>query len=129
MSKHLSEHPYLSLATKKRDNSWVWTPIWFAQLPSSERYVAFSAGKAGKVKRLRNFSTVQIRPCTATGRPLADAESGNAILINDVAACADAHAAICSKYGWQMRVLDFFSRLSGNYQRRQWIEFHLSETS
>ena len=129
MSKHLIEHPYLSLATKKRDNSWVWTPIWFAQLPASERYVAFSAGKAGKVKRLRNFSTVQIRPCTATGRPLADAESGNAILINDLAACADAHVAICSKYGWQMRVLDFFSRLSGNYQRRQWIEFHLGETS
>jgi len=127
MRKTLNEYPYTNLATLKRDGSWVWTPIWFACLPESKRYVAFSAGNAGKVKRLRNFSSVQVRPCTATGRSLADALPGNAILVSETGACDVAHQAVCSKYGWQMHLLDFFSKLSGNYQRRQWIEFHLTD--
>ncbi|MGB1424579.1 MAG: PPOX class F420-dependent oxidoreductase [Pseudomonadales bacterium] len=126
MQKTLNEYPYISLATLKRDSSWVWTPIWFARLPASARYVAFSAGNAGKVKRLRNFASVQVRPCTATGRPLGDALPGSAALVSDVDACDAAHQAICSKYGWQMHLLNFFSKLSGNYQRRQWIEFQLT---
>lgn len=129
MQNALDRYPYISLATRKRNESWVWTPIWFAQLPGSEHFVAFSAGKAGKVKRLRNFADVQVRPCTATGRPLGDPRPGNAVLINEAAACLAAHSAICSKYRWKMYVLDFFSRLSGNYHRRQWIEFQLTQSA
>jgi hypothetical protein len=33
-----------------------------------------------------------------------------------------AHAALRAKYGWQMRLLDLFSRLTGRIRRRAWIE-------
>lgn len=128
MPPNLDQYAYTNLATQKRDGGFVWTPVWFAKLPESDRYVVFSSGKAGKVKRLRNFANVRLRPCTATGRPLADALAGKAVLIDEPAACVAAHRAICLKYRWQMRVLDFFSRLSGNYHRRQWIEFQVIET-
>ena len=56
---------YISLATRKRSGDWVATPVWFA--PDNGHYYVFSAGDAGKVKRLRNFSEARIAPCTMTG--------------------------------------------------------------
>ena len=42
---------YISLATRKRSGEWVATPVWFA--PDGGSYYVFSAGNAGKIKRLR----------------------------------------------------------------------------
>ena len=56
---------YLSLATRKKSGDLVPTPVWFA--PDGDSYYLFSAGDAGKVKRLRNFSEVRIAACTVTG--------------------------------------------------------------
>lgn len=56
---------YISLATRKRSGEWVATPVWFA--PDKGSYYVFSAGDAGKVKRLRNFSDSRIAACTVTG--------------------------------------------------------------
>ena len=118
MPTSIAQHAYLSLATKKRDGQWVWTPIWFAQVASGA-LVGFSAGEAGKVKRLRNFSDIQVKPCTASGKPLGDATPGAARLTTDANECAEAYQALYAKYGWQMKALDFVSRLSGNFHKRQ----------
>jgi|MDSX01.1.fsa_nt_gb PPOX class probable F420-dependent enzyme len=118
MPTSIAQHAYLSLATKKRDGQWVWTPIWFAKVASGA-LVAFSAGGAGKVKRLRNFSDIQVKPCTASGKPLGDASPGAARLTTDANECAEAYQALHAKYGWQMKALDFVSRLSGNFHKRQ----------
>ena len=118
MPTPIAQHAYLSLATKKRDGQWVWTPIWFAPVASGA-LVAFSAGGAGKVKRLRNFSEIQVKPCTVSGKPLGCATPGTARLTADADECAEAYQALHSKYGCQMRALDFVSRLSGNFQKRQ----------
>jgi PPOX class probable F420-dependent enzyme len=118
MPTSIAQHAYLSLATKKRDGQWVWTPIWFAQVASGA-LVGFSAGEAGKVKRLRNFSDIQVKPCTASGKPLGDAAPGAARLTTDANECAEAYQALYAKYGWQMKALDFVSRLSGNFHKRQ----------
>ena len=45
---------YLSFATRKRNGDFVPTPVWFAA--DNGVYYLFSAGDAGKVKRLRTFS-------------------------------------------------------------------------
>jgi PPOX class probable F420-dependent enzyme len=118
MPTSIAQHAYLSLATKKRDGQWIWTPIWFAQVASGA-LVGFSAGEAGKVKRLRNFSDIQVKPCTASGKPLGDAAPGAARLTTDANECAEAYQALYAKYGWQMKALDFVSRLSGNFHKRQ----------
>ena len=56
---------YISFATRKRSGEWVATPVWFA--PDRGSYYVFSAGNAGKVKRLRNFSESRIAACTMSG--------------------------------------------------------------
>ena len=96
MPTSIAQHAYLSLATKKRDGQWVWTPIWFAQVASGA-LVGFSAGGAGKVKRLRNFSAIQVKPCTASGKPLGDAAPGAARLTTDANECAEAYQALCMR--------------------------------
>ncbi len=59
---------YISFATKKHSGDWVTTPVWFA--PDENNYYLFSAGNAGKVKRLRNNSAIEVAPCDQKGKLL-----------------------------------------------------------
>jgi hypothetical protein len=43
-------------------------------------------------------------------------------MVTDAAVIARAEAAVRQKYGWQSWMLDLFSRLSGRFKRRAWIE-------
>ena len=114
---------YASIATQKRDGSWLWTPVWFAL--ADDIYYVFSASSAGKVKRLRNFSRIQVAPCTVSGKITGDSFTARGWLEDDVEKIRLAHRALRRKYGWQMHLLDFLSKLGGNYRKRQWIGFSL----
>jgi PPOX class probable F420-dependent enzyme len=122
-----ANHRYVSIATQKRDNSWVWTPVWMAAAEPGGVFYLFSAGAAGKVKRIRNYPGIQVAPCTASGKITGDVQHANAWLENDEAVAQAAYAALRQKYGLQMWVLDFFSRLSGNFHKRQLVGFKLTE--
>lgn len=110
---------YISLATRKRSGDWVETPVWFA--PDGDSYYVFSAGDAGKVKRLRNFSECRIAPCTVSGTLTGDWVNASAYLLQTPEEAATALAALRRKYGWQMRLTDLLSRLSGKMGRRAYI--------
>jgi hypothetical protein len=110
---------YLSFATRKRSGEFVPTPVWFA--PDGGVYYLFSAGDAGKVKRLRNFSTARIAPCTVSGRLTGKWHEANAFLVDSPAEIDRALAALRRKYGWQMRALDALSRLGGKMHKRAYI--------
>ena len=64
----LSEQKYASIGTKKHSGHLVWTPVWMAFLESKNAYYLFSAGAAGKVKRVRNYADIQVAPCTVSGK-------------------------------------------------------------
>ena len=115
------KNPYVSIATKKKSGDWVWTPVWFASPSGEQSIYIFSAASAGKVKRLKNFETVQIAPCTISGSITGDSKSGLGRLIYDEKEVAQAYTLLRSKYGWQIKVLDFFSRIAGNINKRQMI--------
>ena len=115
----LERGSYLSLATRKRSGEWVATPVWFA--PHEGSYYLFSAGDAGKVKRLRNFSAARIAPCTVSGRLTGAWIDVTAFLLEDEADAALALAALRHKYGWQMRLTDLLSRVTGKMTRRRYI--------
>jgi uncharacterized protein len=115
----LDGHRYLSLATLRRSGAAVATPVWFAAEGGALWVV--SAGDAGKVKRLRNSPRVRIAPCDARGGLHGAWQDATARLVSDPALIARARAALRAKYGWQVRVLDFFARLSGRARRRAWI--------
>jgi PPOX class probable F420-dependent enzyme len=120
------DEKYLSLATRKRDNSLVWTPVWFARDQAQPDYYVFSAGDAGKVKRIRNFPSAQIAACDMSGKVHGEAVSGRATLMVEPATIALAYKLLINKYGWQMKLTDLFSRLFGRYHTRQIIKISLS---
>ena len=110
---------YVSFATRKRSGDWVPTPVWFA--PDQGSYYVFSAGGAGKVKRLRNFSESRIATCTMNGTLTGDWHDTQAYVLDAPADCDIALAALRRKYGWQMLSADFFSHLTGKMRRRAYI--------
>ncbi len=120
---------YISLSTRKRDGSFVDTPVWFAQAATAGRFYVFSLRTAGKVKRIRNFPEVRVAPCTYKGKLKGDWQQARAVLVDDPAVIEEAYKFFRAKYGLTFRISDFFSRLVGNYQRRQFIQVELNGTS
>jgi PPOX class probable F420-dependent enzyme len=116
----LDRHRYLSLATFRRDGTPVATPIW-AAAAGGKLYVV-TGGDSGKVKRLRRSPRVRLAPCDRRGRVHGEWREAAARLVTDAPSIERAHAALRAKYGWQIAVLDLFSRLSGRLRRRAWIE-------
>jgi PPOX class probable F420-dependent enzyme len=117
--KSLEKGSYISFSTRKKSGDFVATPVWFA--PDGDSYYLFSAGEAGKVKRLRNFTESQIAACTVSGKVTGKWFDTHAYLLDKPADTKKALAALRRKYGWQMAVGDVFANLSGKMQRRQYI--------
>jgi PPOX class probable F420-dependent enzyme len=115
----LQSGSYISFATRKRSGEWVATPVWFA--PDQGSYYVFSAGGAGKIKRLRNFSETRIAACTFRGVLTGEWSDTQASVLDDTADQDRALAALRRKYGWQMLMGDFFSHLTGKMGRRAYI--------
>lgn len=115
----LERGSYMSFATRKKSGDFVATPVWFA--PEDGSYYVFSAGDAGKVKRLRNFSESRVAPCTVSGRVTGDWIDTRAYLLDDPSDQATALRALRHKYGLQMAIGDIFSKITGKMGRRAYI--------
>jgi PPOX class probable F420-dependent enzyme len=114
---------YLSLATFRANGTEVATPVWFA--PADGAYYVFTAQDSGKVKRLRRSSRARVAPCDARGAVTGAWRDATARIVTDPAPIARANAALAAKYGWQKRMLDLGSWLSGRMRRRAWIAIDL----
>jgi hypothetical protein len=116
----LDRHRYVSLATFRRSGAEVATPVWFAAVAG--RLYVVSAGDSGKVKRIRNSARVRVAPCDARGGVRGPLQEATARIVTDGALIGRAHAALRTKYGWQVRLLDLVSTLTGRAKRRAWLE-------
>jgi PPOX class probable F420-dependent enzyme len=121
VATELDRHRYLSLATFRTSGAEVRTPVWFAEV-GGKLYV-FTGSESGKVKRLRRSSRVRVASCDARGNVHGGWHDATARLVTPP---ASARAALRAKYGWQKRLLDFFSALSGRIRKRAWIEIEVS---
>lgn len=122
----LARERYVSLASFRRDGREVRTPVWIAR--DGDQLVVYTNRKSGKVKRIRNSSRVRLAPCDARGR-LRSPEvwvDARARVRDDPATLERGLAAIQGKYGWQMALALFASRLSGRYADRTVIEVELA---
>jgi hypothetical protein len=119
----LDRHRYVSLATFRRSGTEVATPVWFAA--AEGKLYVFTAGDSGKVKRLRQSSRARVAPCDTRGGLRGDWQDATAGLVTNAALIERARVAFGTKYGWQIRMLDLFSRLTGRIRRRAWIEITL----
>jgi len=110
---------YLSFATRKRSGEFIETPVWFA--PDDNGFVIFSAGHAGKVKRLRNFSESRIAACTLAGKITGPWVATEAFILDAPDEKSGALKILREKYGWVMKSGDFFASLVGRMQGRAYI--------
>ena len=121
---------YINLSTQKKDSTSVNTPVWFAQDEDKNSFYVFSHGEAGKVKRIRNFSSVKVATCNFKGDLHGEWLSAEAKLLNkDQEESIKLGYRLLHKKYPSMRILDIFSKLSGNYKKRQLIEFKFKETN
>jgi PPOX class probable F420-dependent enzyme len=113
----------VSLATFRRDGREVRTPVWIAE-ESGLLYV-YTNRKSGKVKRIRANGRARLAPCDAFGNLRGEWTDATGRMLDEPGAAERGFAAIIAKYGWQMRLALFASRLSGRYADRSIIELRL----
>ena len=115
----LETAPYISLVTFRKSGIEVATPVWVAGM-DGHLYV-FSEGHAGKVKRLRNNPAVRLATCNFKGDVSGEWLDGVGELVSDAEEISRALAAFHAKYGWQTRVGEWLSKLSGKFHKRAYI--------
>ena len=114
---------YVSLATFRKDGREVKTPVWIAA--GDGRVFVYTNVTSGKVKRIRNNGRARVAPSDARGRVKGDWVDAKARLIEDPEGQERGIRTLVDKYGWQMRLALFLSRLSGRYRQRAIIELEL----
>lgn len=122
MVSTLDDARYFSLATFRRNGVAVATPVWFAEGAEAGSYFVFSAGEAGKIKRLRMSDAARVAQCDARGSLLGDWLPARAVILvegNDVEQALD---ALRRKYGVQMWLADCLARVSGRFSKRGYIK-------
>jgi uncharacterized protein len=117
---------YVSLATYRRNGVEVKTPVWIAMV--GPRYYVFSAGDAGKVKRIRVTSRVRLAACDVRGEVRGPWIEANARIVSDPRLIAEVRRALRRKYGLLMRLTDILATLTGRIHRRAYIEIELADS-
>ena len=121
-----ADERYVSLATFRRNGKAVLTPIWLAR--HNDCFYLFSESEAGKVKRIRANPAVRLAACNATGRITSAWLDAKARVLTDAHLIDAALIALRKKYGWQMTITTFFSRLFGRYKNRAYIKIRIHDT-
>ena len=111
---------YVNLSTFRKDGTEVRTPVWIAAAEGVP--VVYTNATSWKVKRIRNNTQVRLAPCTARGDIRGDWVDATAQVVDGDAGRDRGIQAFIDKYGWQMRLALFVSRLSGRYADRVIIE-------
>jgi len=126
MLAELAAERYVLLSTYRRSGEAVATPVWIAR--RGDELVVWTERNAGKVKRIRNDSRVELTACDVRGRPSnGKTVVGRARLLDD-AESRRVREAIARKYGIFGRVAMFFSRLRGGTQRTIGVAIALDES-
>lgn len=123
----LASETYVNLETFKRDGTGVKTPVWVAPLDGN--MVIFTDGTSYKVKRVRRDGRARVAACDARGGSNGPWSDARCWVVEDPGREARAYEALRSKYGWQMRAIDFFSWLFGRYDRRVVLEVEWNAAS
>ena len=123
VAAELDRHRYVSLATFRASGAEVRTPVWFAAV--GDKLYVFTGGQSGKVKRLRRSSRARVAACDARGNVTGPWHDATARLAG---ASAAAMSAMRAKYGWQKKLLDLFSAVSGRLRTRAWIEIEIARS-
>jgi PPOX class probable F420-dependent enzyme len=121
--EQLAAERYVSLVTFRRNGNGVATPLWIAG--DQGKLYAFTDGTSAKMKRLGVTDRIRIAACNASGAVKGEYAEGRAHRVDSPAIVERAMSALSRKYGWQLALLNLFSRLFGRIGRRAIIEITL----
>ena len=113
----LERAKYVSITTRRRNGETVSVPVWIAPLGDG-RYCFTTGAQSGKVKRIRNFPDVEIRPCDMRGRVAAGAPVWLAtarVVTGD--AFEPVRAAVKRKYGFQFGLIELVGSLRNRFSK------------
>ena len=125
MDSTLDAARYFNLATFRKNGAAVETPVWFAPGDDRDVFFVFSAGDAGKVKRLRRSDEARVAPCDVRGRLTGEWRPARGELLVDHNDVVSALAALRNKYGWKMWLTDNLARFAGRFNKRAYIRITL----
>ncbi|HUZ56858.1 MAG TPA: PPOX class F420-dependent oxidoreductase [Streptosporangiaceae bacterium] len=116
----LASHKTVLLETRKRDGTWVATPV--SLVADGERAYFRTYDAAGKAKRLRNFQQVRVAPSTLRGKPVCPAIDGRARMLHGAEA-DHARSLLAARYpvlhGWLVPMM---------HRRKGWTTEHYELT-
>jgi PPOX class probable F420-dependent enzyme len=118
---------YINLSTRKKDGSFVNTPVWFSREGETNNYYVYSLKDSGKVKRISNFPEVKVATCHFTGKLKGNWVDAKANLVDEPKNINIAYACLRRKYGIMFRIGDLFSWIKRTYHRRQIIRFSINQ--
>jgi PPOX class probable F420-dependent enzyme len=101
--------------------------VWIAKV--SRLYYVFSAGDAGKVKRIRATPRVRLAACDVRGEVRGPWIEANARIVSDPTLIAEVRRALRRKYGLLMRLTDAIATVTGRIRRRAYIEIELADSN
>ena len=119
----LATEKYVSLATYRRNGVEVKTPVWIAEVAG--RYYVFSAGNAGKVKRINSTPRVRLAASDVRGNVRSTWIEGRARIVSEPALIAQVLKALRRKYGLVMQLTDVIATMTGRIRRRAYIEIEV----
>jgi uncharacterized protein len=122
----LAAEKYVSLATYRRNGVEVKTPVWIAEVGG--RYYVFSAGNAGKIKRINATPRVRIAASDVRGNVRSAWIEARARIVSEPALIAQVLKALRRKYGLVMYLVDFMATITGRIHRRAYIEIEAGES-
>ena len=110
----LADEKYVALTTYKSDGTAKVVPVW--PVDAGGGRVGFvTSSKTWKVKRLANNARIELQPSDSRGRVKKDSEpiSGTAQVVEG-AEFDVLSAKVKQKYGYQLRIINFFHALPGS---------------
>lgn len=105
-----SSQKTISLETYKKNGDPVRSPVWVIE-ENGMLYVR-SDPKSWKIKRIRKNSSVRLAPCTMSGKLKGDWMRGETHFV-DGAEAKRVLNLFNKKYGFMIKILNFYNRLRG----------------
>ena len=109
--KQFEKQQYLNIETFRKNGQGVKTPVWFAQ--DGDTLHIWTGVTSGKVKRIRNNSSVRITPSTPSGDALGEWVNARAIVFDSEIKVNETETLFKKKYGVIFRVLSTFNKWRG----------------
>jgi PPOX class probable F420-dependent enzyme len=116
----LKSAKYVSLITFRKSGEPVHSPVWFTQFGENPNsYGVITETSAGKVKRIRANSKIEVQVCDIRGNidPGAHKFSGSATLVVGDQAVA-VRKAIAKRYGLTYKLFSIYNFVSSLFKKR-----------